>query len=71
MSIYQKYVEYLKNGIFAETSGDIEIKTKIELLENQQIDQACVREIFQTGMKGAEIENQIFYFPILCKFCFL
>jgi sigma-54 dependent transcriptional regulator, acetoin dehydrogenase operon transcriptional activator AcoR len=67
MSIYQKYEEYLNRGFFAETYGKIEIKTKRELMENLQIDQECVRGIFQTGMKAACEENQVYYFPVLCK----
>jgi sigma-54 dependent transcriptional regulator, acetoin dehydrogenase operon transcriptional activator AcoR len=67
MSIFQNYEEFLNNGVFAETYGAIEIKTRMELLESRQIDQECVRKIFQTGMKAASVENQIYYFPILCK----
>ncbi|XJZ27029.1 sigma-54 interaction domain-containing protein [Bacillota bacterium Lsc_1132] len=73
MSIYRHYEEYLNKEIFAETPLIAEVKSKAELIECQTIDQDCVREVFQTGMKASSVVNRgnktsfIYYFPIFCK----
>jgi transcriptional regulator with PAS, ATPase and Fis domain len=73
MSHYQDYEHLLNKEVFGETCAFVQIKTRNELIKCEDVDQTCVSEIFQTGIKTLSGEDQgglasfIYYFPIFIR----
>ncbi len=70
MDVYKSYEDKLNHEVFMDTSGLVRIKTRRDLLESQNVDQTCVQEVIQTGMKAVSGKDQgnisslVYYFPI-------